>query len=137
MKIMSFVKSLFYATTLPPGGYKMVLVVRTDIPMGRGKIAAQCAHAAVECYRLARSNDLNKKMFEAWLHVGQPKIVLKVSSQQELLNLAEQSKRAGIVTAIIKDAGRTQVQSGTVTAMGIGPAPVGQIDQITSSLKLL
>lgn len=36
---------------------KMVLVVRTDIKMTKGKAAAQCAHAAVACYKsIARSN---------------------------------------------------------------------------------
>ena len=33
---------------------KMVLVVRTDIGMGKGKACAQCAHAAVACYKVMR-----------------------------------------------------------------------------------
>ena len=32
---------------------KMVLVVRTDLNMGKGKAAAQCAHAAVDLYKKA------------------------------------------------------------------------------------
>ena len=32
---------------------KMVLVVRQDLGMGKGKIAAQCCHAAVDCVQIA------------------------------------------------------------------------------------
>ena len=54
---------------------KMVLVVRTDLQMGKGKIAAQCAHAAVDLYKKAsvKTPDLVKQ----WETFGQAKVTLK------------------------------------------------------------
>ncbi|KAL2743374.1 hypothetical protein V1477_008863 [Vespula maculifrons] len=112
-------------------------VKRTDIVMGKGKIAAQCAHAALECYRKATANPKKHYMFKDWLYNGQPKIVLKVSNEVELLDIAHKAQQVGITTAIIRDAGRTQLQSGTVTVIGIGPGPNVEINKITSHLKLL
>ena len=39
--------------------------------------------------------------------------------------------------ALIKDAGRTQIEPGTITALGIGPALESDIDKYTKDLKLL
>ncbi|XP_043257202.1 peptidyl-tRNA hydrolase 2, mitochondrial [Colletes gigas] len=116
---------------------KMVLVVRSDISMGKGKTAAQCAHAAVECYRQAVENAKYKPLFESWLLRGQPKIVLRISDEESLLSLARKARKAGLIIAIIKDAGRTQLESGTISALGIGPGPKEVIDDLTSNLKLL
>ncbi|XP_035720044.1 peptidyl-tRNA hydrolase 2, mitochondrial-like [Vespa mandarinia] len=116
---------------------KMVIIVRTDIVMGKGKIAAQCAHAALECYRKATANPKKHYMFKDWLYYGQPKIVLRVSSEVELLDLANKAKKVGLTTAIIRDAGRTQLQTGTISVIGIGPGPNIEINKITSHLKLL
>lgn len=116
---------------------KMVIIVRTDIYMTKGKIAAQCAHAALECYRKAVTNPKKQYMFKEWLCSGQPKIVLKVSSVEELLDLADSAKKVGLTTAIIQDAGRTQLEPGTISVLGIGPGPITEINNITSHLKLL
>lgn len=136
---MQFIKSLFYTTKtiVQAKGHKMVLVVRTDIPMGKGKTAAQCAHAALECYRQASSDKTKRLVFDAWLRLGQPKIVLRISSEEAVMSLSEKTQSAGLITAVIRDAGRTQLRPGTITAVGIGPAPSEIIDQYTSHLKLL
>src|SRR3989338_9384657 len=47
------------------------------------------------------------------------------------------AKDAGIVCALITDAGRTTVEPGTVTCLGIGPDKDEKIDKIISNLKLL
>lgn len=116
---------------------KMVIVVRSDLPMGKGKTAAQCAHAALECCRQIFNNKKGHLMFESWLRSGQPKIVVQIPNEKELLTLADKAQRAGLLTAIIKDAGRTQVKAGTVTVVGIGPGSNEAIDSLTSRLKLL
>ena len=58
------------------GNCKMVLVVRTDLKMGKGKAAAQCSHAAVGAYKIAKKN--SPSILRAWERMGQPKIVTKV-----------------------------------------------------------
>ncbi|AWR99294.1 peptidyl-tRNA hydrolase Pth2 [Metallosphaera hakonensis] len=116
---------------------KMIIIVRTDIEMGKGKIAAQVAHAAVSLVLASMGRSTWNQWLEAWLEEGQPKVVLKISSLSELLERIERAKSQGLQTTIITDAGRTQVEPGTITCAGIGPAPDNEIDKITSDLKLL
>lgn len=116
---------------------KMVIVVRSDLPMGKGKTAAQCAHAALECCYQIINNKKGQRMFQSWLLNGQPKIVVKIPNEEELLTLADKARRAGLITAIIKDAGRTEVKPGTITVVGIGPGSNDVIDSLTSRLRLL
>ncbi|MEM0174022.1 MAG: peptidyl-tRNA hydrolase Pth2 [Sulfolobaceae archaeon] len=118
---------------------KMVIVVRQDIEMGKGKIAAQVAHAAVNLIlEIMEGNEKEwKKWLDEWLKEGQPKIVLKVSSLDELLRRYEKAKEKGLPTVIIEDAGKTQLEPGTITCIGIGPAPNEEVDKITGDLKLL
>ena len=112
---------------------KLTLVVRADLGMGRGKIAAQAAHAAVAA-ALANSGS---RSFRAWLRDGQPKVVLKVNGEQELYDLADRAHAAGLPVQVIHDAGRTQVEEGTPTCCAIGPAKADEIDAITGELSLL
>lgn len=134
--ISRYIKSLF-APVWDGQNCKMVIVVRSDISMGKGKIGAQCAHAALECYRQTLNNEKKQQMFQSWLRIGQPKIVVKIPNEEELLSLADKAQRIGLITAIIKDAGRTQLKPGTVTVVGIGPGSNELIDSLTSRLRLL
>jgi PTH2 family peptidyl-tRNA hydrolase len=112
---------------------KLTLIVRADLGMGRGKIAAQASHAAVA----AALASAGSRDFRAWLRDGQPKVVLRAGSEEELHELAEQARAAGLPVQVIHDAGRTQVAEGTPTCCAIGPAEAGRIDAITSGLSLL
>ena len=115
--------------------YKLVILVRKDIKMGTGKIAAQVGHAAVECALYAEKKD--KKSFDAWLGCGQAKVVLKVDSLEDLKRYMSEARSVGLHTTMITDAGRTQIEPGTVTCLGIGPAPISDIDKVTGELKML
>lgn len=117
------------------GELKMVLVVRTDLKMTKGKIAAQCAHAALACYR--QSSDLKPKTTRSWVRWGQAKVALQVKSEAELFELKRQALERGIIACVIRDAGRTQIAAGSATVLGIGPAPKSEIDRVTGHLKLL
>ncbi len=112
---------------------KLVVLARTDLAMSRGKLAAQVAHAAV----LAALNGLGTADFATWLEQGQPKVVLKVGDANELRRLAEAGKDAGLPISLVADAGRTQLQPGTLTCAAIGPAEDRRIDAITGDLPLL
>ncbi|KAK7578158.1 hypothetical protein V9T40_010363 [Parthenolecanium corni] len=114
---------------------KMVIVARTDLPLTAGKLASQCAHAAVSCYSLLKKQD--PEFAESWEAHGQPKIVVRCNSESGLMKLANEAHGAKIIAAIIQDAGRTQIRAGTKTVLGIGPARKEDIDKITGHLKLL
>jgi len=110
---------------------KQVIIIRTDLDMGKGKMVAQGAHASVSAL-MKCSNDVR----DQWLVEGQKKIVLKVGSKQELTDLQKMISRK-IPSSLIKDAGLTQLAPGECTALGIGPAEDELIDKFTKQLKLL
>jgi PTH2 family peptidyl-tRNA hydrolase len=101
---------------------KQVVVVRTDLDMGKGKIAAQVGHACVLGAEHVRKS--NPEWFSEWWK-GQEKVVLKVAIE------------FGMPWSEVTDAGHTQIAPGTTTCISIGPAPEERIDNITGDLKLL
>ncbi|KAF5133838.1 Peptidyl-tRNA hydrolase 2, mitochondrial [Metarhizium anisopliae] len=119
---------------------KLVLVVRTDLGMTKGKMAAQCSHATLACYKaLARSapDSAERKLLQRWEKRGQAKIAVQVKSEAELMDLRRKALDAGLTAEVIQDAGRTQIDPGSVTVLGVGPAPKSAVDKITGHLKLL
>ena len=115
--------------------FKQVIVVRKDLRMGTGKIASQVGHAAV--LGTEQSRKLNKLWLRSWFNEGQPKIVVKVNSLEELLQVQRDTEELGIPSVMVQDRGLTQIPTGTLTCIGIGPAPSDIIDKVTSELKLL
>ena len=114
------------------GIIKLVILVRTDLGMGKGKIAAQVGHASVTASMNKNSQWINK-----WLDMGQPKIVLKVPGPVELDGIKKDAITLAVPWCVIEDAGRTQIAPGTVTCLALGPAPEEHIDRLTGDLKLL
>ncbi|KAF8446253.1 peptidyl-tRNA hydrolase, partial [Boletus edulis BED1] len=112
---------------------KLVLVVRTDLQMTQGKIAAH--HATLACYKALMKT--NPKLVQHWERTGQTKIALRGSSEEELLELEAIAKSLNLCARSILDAGRTQIAAGSRTVLGIGPAPVELVNQVTRHLKLL
>ena len=117
--------------------YKQVIVVRTDIKMSKGKLAAQVAHAAVEAVFKCLEHNIWSLWLKKWRNQGQKKIVLKVQNLNELLELKKKAENAALPTAIRADAGLTELAPGTITALAIGPAPSHLIDRITGHLPTL
>ena len=116
------------------GQTKLILVVRTDLKMGKGKVAAQCAHAAVMAYEhLGRTN---AELLEEWRYNGQPKVVTKTDTEESLIQIAEHARSLGLPVSLVRDAGRTQIAPGSKTVLGVGPGDATLIDQVTGHLKL-
>ena len=114
--------------------YKLVIVVRTDLGISKGKIAAQVAHAAVNCALKSKKSDSTN--FRKWFDEGQKKVVVKGENESTLRTLQQYARESGIVSSIVTDAGLTEIPSGTVTCLGIGPATETQIDSITGDCAL-
>lgn len=87
--------------------HKLVLCVRTDLKMGRGKIAAQVGHATIGAYKRAERKDV--AALRRWENNAQPKIALQVGSRHQAEMLEREAKRRGLVTYMVYDAGRTQI----------------------------
>jgi peptidyl-tRNA hydrolase, PTH2 family len=111
---------------------KFVIVVRKDLDMGCGKIAAQVGHA---CSSVVYNNI--DEIYN-WINYGnQRKAVLKVKSEKELIELMKKARELRILTTAIRDAGKTQVDPNTLTCCGFGPDTSIKLDKLTGHLKLL
>ncbi|KAK5001590.1 peptidyl-tRNA hydrolase PTH2-domain-containing protein [Cryomyces antarcticus] len=116
---------------------KLVLVVRTDLGMTKGKIAAQASHATLACYKTFLRLAPESPILKRWESYGQAKVALQVKSEDELEMLQARAVSLGLCAQVVHDAGRTQIASGSATVLGVGPAPKSMIDQVTGHLKLL
>eukprot|EP01113_Clastostelium_recurvatum_P043749 TRINITY_DN7289_c0_g1_i1.p1 TRINITY_DN7289_c0_g1~~TRINITY_DN7289_c0_g1_i1.p1 ORF type:complete len:207 (-),score=28.37 TRINITY_DN7289_c0_g1_i1:51-671(-) len=120
------------------GEMKVVMLVRTDLKMGVGKMCAQCGHAALGIYRVMyhSSNRTWKTILREWEMIGEAKIALKCPSEDEMATLSAKADQAGFPTYTVHDAGRTQIAAGSATVCAIaGPKMI--LDTITGHLKLL
>ena len=117
------------------GNYKQVIIVRPDLKMGKGKIAAQVAHASVSA--LEKTRAIHPEWVSEWLREGQKKVILKVNSEDDLIQIYNSALKMGLPAVAIFDKGLTQLPPNTLTTVGIGPAPEKIIDEITGHLKLL
>ena len=111
---------------------KQVILVRKDLNLPKGKMAAQVAHASLD----AALKSTQKKL-DSWRSSGGKKIVLKVEGLKELMKFSEDARALGFVTALITDAGHTTVEPGTITCLGIGPEEEKEIDKLTGKLKMM
>lgn len=103
--------------------------------MSKGKIAAQCCHAAVGVFEKALKKD--PESLKIWQYTGQAKVAVKTDSLEEIQQIAANAKKLGIITSMVRDAGRTQIAPNSVTVLGVGPAPKDIVDKVTGHLKLL
>jgi peptidyl-tRNA hydrolase, PTH2 family len=115
--------------------YKQVVLVRADLKLPKGKIAAQASHACVDAVLKALKKDPEK--VEDWRYEGMKKIILKVDSEKELVRFFQEAKDRGLTAALITDAGKTVVLPGTKTCIAIGPDSEERIDDLTGKLKMV
>lgn len=133
---------------------KQVLCIRSDLKMRKGKMIAQGAHASMKVlldrkilprFRKKKKHpkllviDLSTEEMAEWVYgTVFKKIVCKINSKKELLDLAKQADKKDIPYSIIEDAGFTEFHGEkTLTCLAIGPDTSEKIDPVTSHLELL
>jgi len=132
---------------------KQVIILRKDLNMRKGKMVAQGAHASMKvildntvreyhregsrhvCHEI-KLDKLDEALLD-WINGTFTKICVGVSSLDELHDVHSQAKAANLPCSIILDAGLTEFDEPTFTAVAIGPAESEEIDKITGDLKLL
>ncbi len=112
-------------------GYKQAILLREDLDMSKGKMIAQACHASLKAYRKA-----DKQAVKEWEVSGEKKIVLKVD-EQSLQEKRMDAEASGLTVSSVKDAGKTELKSGTETALAIGPDKEDSIDSVTGDLALI
>ena len=110
---------------------KQAIVARRDLGMGEGKLVAQVAHAS-----LSASEDTGRRNRTEWKGEGQKKVVLGADSESQLFELADKADTEGLPYAIVRDAGHTELDPGTVTTLAVGPARDALVDRVTGDLPL-
>ena len=115
--------------------YKLAIVMRTDLGMGKGKMCVQAGHASVKAY--FEGSEARRPIIDAWLREGQFKVVLKAKDLAELEEINEKAHSLGLEISLVYDFGLTQVDPDTLTCIAIGPASVEEIDKVTGGLSLL
>lgn len=111
--------------------FKQVLVVREDLGMSRGKMIAQACHACLGAYRRTGTETR-----ERWIDAGAKKVALK-ASEERFAEVLEKADIEEVTAYLVKDAGRTELEPGTKTAIGVGPAEEERVDRITGDLELV
>ena len=94
---------------------------------------AQACHASVESGWKAFKHE--PKSFKKWREEGQKKVVLK-ADEKTLLELLVAAKSLKVQSALIRDAGLTELAPGTVTCLGLGPAEDKLVDKLVGSFLL-
>lgn len=114
---------------------KMVLIVRTDLKMGKGKIGSQCGHGSILAYK--QGLVVCPEAVKTWeMRDNQKKIVLG-ASLEEFEHIRHQCNSLKIPNVTVVDAGKTQIQPNSETVLAIGPVIDDFIDPLTRNLKLL
>ena len=145
---------------MAPSSYKakQMIVMRRDLKMRKGKIAAQAGHACVEAVliALAREHRLDQvrvtpddgwvylddtgtepTALSDWFDAGVAKVCVYVDSEEALLDLAERGRERGFAVALVRDAGLTEFHGEpTYTCLAFEPLHAEDIDPLTGDLPL-
>ena len=115
--------------------YCGVFVVRKDLKMRQGKIAAQCGHASLGIFqKIVKRQPL---LAEQWLNSEFPKVFYYCANEGVMDTVEEQADAAGYSTIIIHDAGRTQIAAGSATVLAIAPVRKGDVAKLIEGHDLV
>ena len=151
---------LCYTNSTKGGGFvyksKMMIVMRRDLKMRKGKIAAQAGHACIDAILMALNKEGRMNDFEMtldgfnlkttdksvtplsdWFLFGCAKVCVYVDSEEELLSIAQKASEKGIIFSVITDAGMTEFHGvPTKTCLALEPISVEVADELTGDLTL-
>lgn len=131
---------------------KQYIIVRTDLPMNTGKVAAQASHASMKVFfdKFEKSEIENSEgIFEEamfftptkeekkWIEGKFTKVVKKVKNENQLLKVYNKAKEAGLNASLIKDAGLYGLEGENYTCVAVGPNYVDDCEPIVKKLRLL
>jgi PTH2 family peptidyl-tRNA hydrolase len=127
---------------------KQVIVLRKDLNMRKGKMVAQGAHASMKVFfDMMGSHDDGSLVIDEknitdamreWMNGSFTKVCVGVPSEQELYDIYNRAKDAGLPCSLIVDAGKTEFGGvPTPTSCAIGPAKTEEVNKITGNLVLL
>ena len=133
----------------------MVLVVRTDLGMTKGKISAQCGHAILGTFKkataLATIDEVREAKLCLWMHNNERKVrytrfvlpkksggpiqIYQVKSEDELRQVHSKAQSISLASHTVRDAGKTQIARGSMTVCGFGPLTEDQMDHFSGLLE--
>ena len=131
---------------------KQYIIVRTDLGMNAGKVAAQAAHACLKVFfdKFEKTSvELDNGTFEyglmfvptpeekQWIDGRFTKITKKVKNENQLLKVYNAAKEAGLNVSLIKDAGIYGLEGENYTVVAVGPNYVDKCEPIVGKLQLL
>ena len=111
----------------------MVIVVRKDLKLPKGKLAVQASHASVSLAMKAKDT----REYQHWFNSGQKKILVYCENEKQLLIILQKSKDNNLKNSLVIDAGRTVVEPGTKTCIALGPAEESAFIGLTDKLQLI
>ncbi|EGR29275.1 hypothetical protein IMG5_159690 [Ichthyophthirius multifiliis] len=103
--------------------------------MSVGKIAAQTGHAILGNYQLLQKSQYEMQLLNQWKQKGSQKAAFKVNSKEQMLSIQQKASSQGISTYIVCDAGKTQIEPGSITVCAIGPLKSENVDKIVEGLQ--
>ena len=137
---------------------KQMIVMRRDLKMRKGKIAAQAGHACVEAVLMALARegrldqvrvtpsgnwvyldegDMAPTPLADWFDAGVAKVCVYVDGEDALLDIAAQGRERGFVCALVQDAGLMEFHGETTyTRLAFEPLRADQVDPATGDLPL-
>ena len=135
---------------------KMMIVMRRDLKMRKGKIAAQAGHACIDAILMALNKEGCINDFEMtsdglvlknaersstplsdWFMYGCAKVCVYVDSEEALMDIAKKAEERGIIASVITDAGMTEFHGvPTKTCLALEPLPADIADELTGALPL-
>ncbi len=118
-----------------PRELKMWLAVRQDIKMSKGKLAAQSGHAFGDLYLKAR--DQVPDLFRQYQEHATPKVTVKAKNADTMDRIAAECLTAGICYEWVRDAGRSELEPGTLTVIAFGPAYLDELPKFLQRLQVL